>query len=367
MKNIAIHSLAALILAVPGLQAGEPSEQDRKAILSMAGQFDVNFTFHETLSLQKGYEMKTNLYDEDAHELVVVAENTPRRIALQHLLVVGDKMVIKHWAQIWTFEDTRICEFQGNNSWKMKDITPAEAEGKWTQLVTQVDDSPRYEGIGRWVHRGEISEWTSSETPRPLPRREHTKRKDYEILGGNNRHTVTPTGWAHEQDNTKLQLRDGKQVPLAREVGLNTYKRDNAFDFQAARDFWSREAPFWGTVNAAWTEVQNQRNEFAIKDRFDVPGLRKAIDEVQQQQQKELQTKITGVIATFLDAKPVATAEAKPAAEPAKPAAEARKPEAASAAAAAPVPAAAPAPEAAKPAEPAKPTAEAAATAAAAK
>ncbi|MDB6136831.1 MAG: hypothetical protein JWM59_5074 [Verrucomicrobiales bacterium] len=342
MKKIVIHSIATLVLAVSSLQASEPSEQDRKAILSMAGQFAVNFTFHETLSLQKGYEMKTSLYDEDAHELVVVAEDTPRRIALQHLLVVGDKMVIKHWAQIWTYEDTRICDFQGNNSWKMRDITPGEAEGKWTQLVTQVDDSPRYEGLGRWVHRGEISEWESGETPRPLPRREHTKRKDYEILGGINRHTITPNGWAHEQDNTKLQLRDGKQVPLAREAGLNTYKRVTDFDFQAARDFWSREAPFWSTVNAAWTEVQNQRNEFAIKDGFDVPGLRKAIDEVQEQQQRELRVKITGVISGFLDAKPGAAAAAE--VKPAAPAAEPEKP-ATSAAATAPAPAK-PAPEA---------------------
>lgn len=331
MKHIAIQSLAALALLIPGLQAGEPPEQDRKAILSMAGQYAVNFNFRETLSLQKGYEMKTNVYDEDAHELVVVAEDTPKRIALQHLLVVGDKMVIKHWAQIWTFEDTRLCVFQGNNSWKMRDLTPAESEGKWTQLVTQVDDSPRYEGLGKWVHRGEISEWESGETPRPLPRREHTKRKDYEILGGINRHTITPTGWAHEQDNTKLQLRDGKQVPLAREFGLNTYKRDDSFNYQPARDFWAREAPFWGTVNAAWTEVQNQRNEFSINDKFDVPGLRKAISDVQEEQQRELRNKIAGVITNFLDkpaeAKPAA-AEAKPApaAEPAKPTAAAEAP-----------------------------------------
>lgn len=288
----------------------------------MAGEFAVNFQFHETLSLQKGYEVKTGLYEEDAHELVVVAEDTPRRIALQHLLVVGDKMVIKHWAQIWTFEDTRLCEFQGNNSWVMRDITSAEAEGKWTQLVTQVDDSPRYEGLGRWIHRGEISEWESGETPRPLPRREYSKRKDYEIVGGINRHTITPNGWAHEQDNTKLQLRDGKQVPLAREFGLNTYTRVSGFDFQAARDFWAREAPFWASVSGAWTEVQNQRNTFSIQDQIDVRGLRKAIAKVQEEHQKELQKKITGVISEFLDTRKAAAAAGKPAEEKEKEKAE---------------------------------------------
>lgn len=297
MKMKAMLLLAAL--AAP-LQAGEPPEQDRKAILSMAGEYAVNFRFEETLSLQNGYEAKKGSYDEDAHELVLVTENTPKRIALQHLLLVGDQ-VIKHWSQIWTWEDTRVCEFQGNNSWKMVDLPAEQVAGTWSQLVTQVDDSPRYEGYGKWVHRGDISEWTSNVTPRPLPRREHTKRKDYEILEGYNRHTIAPWGWAHEQDNTKIQLRDGQRLPLAREWGLNTYKRVTDVDFQAARDFWNRDGAFWGTVVAAWEEVQRTRSEFTIHDRLDVPGLRKSIHEIQEQQRNELKGKVGAVIGKFLD------------------------------------------------------------------
>lgn len=317
--------LTSSILTFATVHAGEPSEQDRKAILSMAGQFKVNFHFQETLSLQKDYTAKTESYDETAHELVIVTEDTPRRIALQHLLV-ADKMVIKHWAQIWTFEDTRICEFQGNNSWTMRDLKPEEAAGTWSQQVTQVDDSPRYESFGKWVHRGQISEWTSADTARPLPRREHTKRKDYEIVGGTNRHTVTPQGWVHEQDNTKLQLRDGQRVPLAREFGLNTYTRTTDFDFSPALTFWQGEAPFWKQVVSAWEDVQQRRAEFTIKDKFDVPALRRALTTIQERQQRELKGKVNDVITGFLDGKP-STAEAPspapapaPTAEPAKPA-----------------------------------------------
>ena len=103
---------------------------------------------------------------------------------------------------------------------------------------------------------------------------EHTKRKDYEILEGYNRHTIAPWGWAHEQDNTKIQLRDGQRLPLAREWGLNTYKRVTDVDFQAARDFWNRDGAFWGAVVAAWDEVQRTRSEFTIHDRLDVPRAR---------------------------------------------------------------------------------------------
>ena len=311
--------LLTTALSLSTLHAGEPSAEDRKAILGMAGQFAVSFHFQETLSLQKDYVAKPGSYDEDAHELVIVTGDTPRRISLQHLLV-ADKMVIKHWAQIWTFEDTRLCEFQGNNSWKMRDLTPGEAADTWSQQVTQVDDSPRYESFGKWIHRGQISEWTSGDTARPLPRREHTKRKDYEIVGGINRHTLTPAGWTHEQDNTKLQLRDGQRVPLARETGLNTYRRVTDFDFQPALTFWAGEAPFWKQVVSAWDEVQQRRPEFAIKDKFDVPALRRSLDIIQERQQRELKGKVDEVLTRFLDGKPAETAATStPTAAPAAP------------------------------------------------
>src|SRR5262245_53838252 len=76
-------------------------DADRKAILAMAGKFNVHFHFAETLAFQPGYEI-TKPYNEDAHEMVVVAEDTPRRIALQHLLVVNGGRVVHHWRQIWT-------------------------------------------------------------------------------------------------------------------------------------------------------------------------------------------------------------------------------------------------------------------------
>src|SRR5690606_5653234 len=110
------------------------------------------------------------------------------------------------WRQIWTYEDTRVTEFRGLNRWKTRHLSPEEARGTWTQMVTNVDNSPRYEGWGKWEHANGVSSWTSAPTNRPLPRREYSKRKDYDVLIGVNRHVLTPAGWAHEQDNTKLDL-----------------------------------------------------------------------------------------------------------------------------------------------------------------
>jgi hypothetical protein len=84
-----------------------------------------------------------------------------------------------------------------------------------------VDDSPRYAARGRWQHAAGVSTWISDETWRPLPRREFSVRKDYDVLVGTNRHTITPTGWVQEENNVKLaldvQVQDG--APWERAAG----------------------------------------------------------------------------------------------------------------------------------------------------
>ena len=71
----------------------------------------------------------------------------------------------------------------------------------------EVNDAPRYCGTGRWNHRYGVATWTSDRTWRPLPRREYTKRDDYNALNVENRHTIVAGGWTHEQDNTKVVRR----------------------------------------------------------------------------------------------------------------------------------------------------------------
>ncbi|HEX7010999.1 MAG TPA: DUF6607 family protein, partial [Phycisphaeraceae bacterium] len=146
-------------------------------------------------------------------------------------------------------------------TWAPRRLTEQEARGAWTQRVFQVDDSPRYQGFGRWVHQGNLSYWQSNPTWRPLPRREHTKRSDYDVLAAVNRHTITPTGWVHEEDNYKLVLpsADGSTPlrVLVREAGLNVYERlaDGEVDFSAGHAYWEQTKAFWADVRAAWGEI----------------------------------------------------------------------------------------------------------------
>ncbi|QJE95317.1 DUF6607 family protein [Luteolibacter luteus] len=251
MKSTFTLFAAGILLAGSTFASDESFEKDRKAILSMAGDFKVGFHFQETVSLHEGYKPEEKAYKEEAFETVKVVEDSGKKIVLQHILQAGPA-VVKHWAQIWTYEDTEILEFQGERTWTTKKLSPEEAKGKWSQRVTQVDDSPRYEGIAAWVHGPEISEWTALAN-RPKPRREE-KREDYDLLVVTNRHTITSEGWFHEQDNAKWVKRDGKDYPLVREIGFNPYLRVKDHDFTKANTYWDKTNLFWKDVRQVWEE-----------------------------------------------------------------------------------------------------------------
>lgn len=234
-------------------------DADRRAILAMAGSYDVEFDFTETEVLTPGYE-KHPPHKSYATELVIPIESGPERVSLQHLLQLGDgpsATVIKHWRQDWVFEDHELFEFRGHERWKRRELPAEVSRCAWTQAVYGVDDAPRYDGVGRWVHGAEGSVWESNETWRPLPRREYTTRNDYDVLVAVNRHRITKDGWQHEQDNSKLVLEP--RHLLVREHGVNRYTRTSPKDTAEAAAYWRDTAPFWAEVRRAWqlTLAQN--------------------------------------------------------------------------------------------------------------
>ncbi|HVJ25844.1 MAG TPA: DUF6607 family protein, partial [Burkholderiales bacterium] len=149
----------------------------------------------------------------------------------------------------------------GMNTWARRSLK--EKSGLWTQTVLQVDDSPRYAASGRWQHEGGVSTWISEETWRPLPRREFSVRRDYDVLVGTNRHTITPQGWVQEENNIKLVQQSGKY--LAREYGVARYERIRDYDFSAGETYYQRTEPFWAEVRAAWRELGEGRPRFSLR------------------------------------------------------------------------------------------------------
>jgi Family of unknown function (DUF6607) len=246
-------------------------EQDRQAILAMQGEYAVTFDFREIFPIAPGYELAEPKLT-PAREVVVVVEDSGDFIMLQHLLIVGDAanpFIVKHWRQDWRYEPETMLAFQGFDDWTVEEIAAAEANGAWSQTVYQVDDSPRYAAIAPWSHDADgVSTWEPPVSWRPLPRRDDTTRNDYDTIAAVNRHTVTQWGWIHEQDNSKLALdEDGQARELVREVGVNTYRRTELSNAQAARDYWSATQDYWALVRARFDALETDgTRRFHIED-----------------------------------------------------------------------------------------------------
>ena len=252
-------------LREPGLSA---AERDRRAILAMAGAYRVTFDFLEVVRFDP--DLKADApYQSWATEYVFVAEDRPDVVALQHILCMrirgkeSEPIVQRHWRQEWRYEADRLLAYEGANTWAMRPVPEGERKGAWVQTVYQVDDSPRYAARGRWAHTDTMSTWISDDTRRPLPRREFSVRKDYDVLAGTNRHTVTPLGWVQEENNLKLAQNSNRF--LAREYGVARYERIRDFDFEPARRAYTATETFWAEVRAAWRELSEARGRFTLR------------------------------------------------------------------------------------------------------
>lgn len=250
-----LHHASLLLLATAcgAASAAPASIRDHDSILAMQGEYTVDFAFDETVLLKPGYERAAAMRS-GGNEVVIVIEDTPQRIVLQHLLV-DEKSghVTKHWRQDWVYEAANRFEFSADQTWQVRTIPAAVNQGAWTQCVYEVSDAPRYCGTGKWSYDNNVPTWTSDLSWRPLPRREYTKRSDYNALSVVNRHTLTPNGWTHEQFNTKVQRNtDGSQVEIAREFGFNDYIKTTEVDFAPAYSYWKGTSGFWAQVRERW-------------------------------------------------------------------------------------------------------------------
>jgi hypothetical protein len=264
-------------LRQPGLDA---LGRDRAAILAMAGDYRTSFDFLETVLFEPGAE-PARPYRSWGTEKVYVVDERRDFVSLQHVMVmfveddegnVQGPFVQKHWRQDWQYEPRTLLEYRGFDHWQARPVPEAVRRGAWSQTVYQVDDSPRYASVGPWRHHAQASIWEGGDGWRPLPRRERTVRDDYQVLAGRNRHTVLPTGWVHEQDNTKLVVEETSRRVEGRravEVGVNRYERLSGFDFSAGDAYWEATGDFWARVRDGWAARAVGGREFRVARKCD--------------------------------------------------------------------------------------------------
>lgn len=261
-------------LQEPGLTA---LERDRRAILAMQGAYRTSFQFIETAGFTEHY-YPARPYFSWGTEYIHVLEDSGDFISLQHTMVmyfqnadgsVSEPAVMKHWRQDWQFEDASHHRYTGSNTWERQKVNADDRAGSWSQWVYQVDDSPRYQATGRWQHGLQYSSWQSDAAPRPLPRRESSARKDYNLLQSRHALTITPSGWLHEQSNQKVDRQQGVDRYLAKEIGINRYELLAQPELQApAMAYWEATGDYWQAVRDEWRRLFAENAILGVKDSY---------------------------------------------------------------------------------------------------
>ncbi len=260
--------LFVLILSAFALNAQTKFDQDREAIKSLAGTYKVTFNYAETFSPNDDYKFHER-HRSSAKELALILEDSPKKIVIQHLLVMrGDSMIIKHWREDWTYEDQQILAYDKNDTWKKVTLAANDVKGKWTQKVYQVDDSPRYQAIGTWVHVDGKHQW-QSHSDSPLPRREYTERSDYNVLNRGNTLYLTKTGWMFEQDNKKIIRSESGDKLVAMEKGLEEFVKTDPKSFGYAQTWWKQQEKFWKDARETWDTVFTENNVIKLTSKVD--------------------------------------------------------------------------------------------------
>ena len=260
--------LTLCVLTSVVIFAQDKKQQDIDAIKAMCGCYDITFKYTETFAPEIDYE-KHHDYTAYGKELALLIEDEPNKLSIQHILVVHDTMVIKHWRQDWIYENEKVFHYDKDNNWVFSELPEDEVKGQWTQKVFQVDDSPRYSGSATWVHFDGKHYWENA-SDSPLPRREYSKRDDYNVMRRGNRQEITETGWIHEQDNDKIIRKDGEEdVLLAQEKGYNIYTKVDDTDCAVAKKWWDNHEKFWSKARSAWNKAYDRKGDLTLLKKVD--------------------------------------------------------------------------------------------------
>lgn len=285
---------------------------DVQAISSLQGCYKVDFTFKELKTLIDDPQYKPSPdYKSSIIELAFLDQNNEQGVHLQHILMLpGGHGLIKHWRQEWTYQPTNLLIYRAPNHWQK--IPHAQTEGKWSQAVRSVDDSPRSVGISTWTHTDEAgSSWgkLKEEYARaPLPRREQEfGRRDYQLLERSHQITTDSKGWVMEESNIKVRQGADGEVPLAVEEGRESHTKVDAALCAQAVQWWKESKPAWDEIRAAWDETFHRFDVIRLKPVVENKRLGEKLNALADEAKKEampsktVREKASALIQSYLE------------------------------------------------------------------
>ncbi len=259
-----IRFITSLMLLTFQLLACGQQKFEQKAIQNLCGCFEVTFKYAETFSPIPDYKYHDRETIHGGIELALPIEISNKKISIQHLLVISDSMIIKHWREEWSYENPILWKYTDTKTWVKQLLHPNEVKGTWTQTVWEVSDEPRYQGIGIFTKQSGETYWQNT-TDAPLPRREYSVRNDYNILNRTNRIHITDSGYLHEQDNKKMIRKGGVDALLVEEKGVNNYSRVADSKCLAAKNYWETNKVYWLKVAAIWAIFLQNHQKVTLK------------------------------------------------------------------------------------------------------
>jgi len=264
-----MRKFTGLILAIGAtLSLKAQNSEDKQAINKLCGCFEVEFKYAETFSPDPDYKYHEREEISGGTELSLPIEVSDRKIVIQHLLVITDSIIVKHWREEWTYENPEIWVYKGDRTWVKEKLGTDKVKGKWTQTVWEVSDEPRYQGLSQFVNIDGKLIWQNT-TDAPLPRREYSVRSDYNVLKRTNRLNITDNGYIHEQDNEKIIRKDGADKLLVQEKGINSYKRLDDKECNPALAYWEKNKGYWAKVRKVWADYISTQTVITLKTKVD--------------------------------------------------------------------------------------------------
>lgn len=252
---------------ITGVASQAQLQEGAKNINKLCGCFNVDFQYAETFAPDTTYK-----YHDREHlgalELALPIVKTDKKIVIQHLLLVDSSIIVKHWREEWEYESPVLWNYTGDKTWVKEELKPEQYKGKWTQTVWEVDDAPRYQGVGQWITTDGKTFWQNT-TNAPLPRREYSVRSDYNILKRGNRLILTSGGWLHEQDNEKIIKQGQKETLLVKEKGYNDYTHTDNSKCASAIAWWNKQADFWTVVRTEWQNLFAKTRTITLQSKVD--------------------------------------------------------------------------------------------------
>lgn len=264
-----MRQLFTAVILLSSICAAAQQQTDKKNVDALCGCFSVEFKYAETFAPDPNYKYHEREYIDGGTELSLPIEVSDKKVVIQHLLVITDSIIVKHWREEWTYENPELWVYQGDKTWKKTQLKPEAVKGKWTQTVWEVSDEPRYQGLSSFINLDGKTVWQNT-TDAPLPRREYSVRNDYNVLKRTNRINITDSGYVHEQENLKIIRSGTADKLLVEEKGINTYKRLNPSACNAAKVYWEKNKDYWQKVRTVWSNYIN--NTYTVHLQTKVEG-----------------------------------------------------------------------------------------------